>query len=261
MSGDVAEARVTLALARGLADRPTDVVVRINAPPTGAPPPDAAGLSPDVPPPDATGADNTPLENSTQTGVAAADAVFSATIEDDLSDAARRGALHALQTRFAGNLVALNDTLQLYCEELEGNDESDHSINDSRDEWHTIEKVRATFARIVETSHGHAWMSDDGQRRDVEQELLELEDHCAELPSFLHHRLHSMVAEVRTQYRTLIALNSITTVSGAVLFGVFLRLMYTWVFRPLRLLVKGSRCVAAGDFSYRIRLRSQRRNG
>lgn len=55
----------------------------------------------------------------------------------------------------------------------------------------------------------------------------------------------------------LIAVNVVTTASGTLMLGVFLRLIYTWVFRPLRQLVKGSRCVASGDFNYRICLKSQ----
>ncbi len=35
---------------------------------------------------------------------------------------------------------------------------------------------------------------------------------------------------------------------------MFIRLFYTWVFRPLRTLVEGSRRVASGEFNYRIQL-------
>ena len=38
------------------------------------------------------------------------------------------------------------------------------------------------------------------------------------------------------------------------LLAVFIRLFYNWIFRPLRVLVDGSRRVAAGEFGYRIML-------
>jgi signal transduction histidine kinase len=63
--------------------------------------------------------------------------------------------------------------------------------------------------------------------------------------------------EVRIQYRSLIGLLSVTTLSAAALLALFLQLFYRWVFRPLRVLVTGSRRVAAGDFGYRIALASR----
>ena len=44
------------------------------------------------------------------------------------------------------------------------------------------------------------------------------------------------------------------TVSAVLLFLLFMRLSYRWIFRPLRTLIAGSRRVAAGEFGYRIRL-------
>jgi signal transduction histidine kinase len=43
----------------------------------------------------------------------------------------------------------------------------------------------------------------------------------------------------------------------SLLLGLFIRLFYAWVFRPLRVLVDGSRRVAAGEFGYRIALDTQ----
>jgi two-component system, NtrC family, sensor kinase len=43
-------------------------------------------------------------------------------------------------------------------------------------------------------------------------------------------------------------------VAVTLLLMLFIRVVYRWIFRPLRILVKGSRIVAAGDFSYRIHL-------
>ena len=46
-------------------------------------------------------------------------------------------------------------------------------------------------------------------------------------------------------------------IAAIVLIIVFLRLVYIWIFKPLRILLAGSRRVAAGDFNYRIRIDSQ----
>jgi signal transduction histidine kinase len=55
-------------------------------------------------------------------------------------------------------------------------------------------------------------------------------------------------------YRTLIITTWAAALAATVLLAALGVLTYRWVFRPLRLLGHGSRRVAAGDFSFRIRL-------
>jgi signal transduction histidine kinase len=98
---------------------------------------------------------------------------------------------------------------------------------------------------------------DDGKHGAVEADLAQLQTLVGELPSHLHGRLAVLAGEVRTQYRSLIAMLAITTILAAVFLALFIRLFYRWVFQPLRVLVTGSRRVAAGDFNFRIKLASR----
>ena len=43
---------------------------------------------------------------------------------------------------------------------------------------------------------------------------------------------------------------------AAIVFAVFVRLFYRWIFRPLEVLIRGSRKVAGGDFNYHVRLQT-----
>ena len=70
----------------------------------------------------------------------------------------------------------------------------------------------------------------------------------------MHKKLAGFSDEVRGKYAALIVSEWAAAVSAALIFLLFMRLSYRWVFRPLRILIAGSRCVAAGEFSYRIRL-------
>ncbi len=88
----------------------------------------------------------------------------------------------------------------------------------------------------------------------IEPELERLDALAAALPSFLQERLHDLSDEVRTRYRTLIATTWAAASMAVLLLAAIGVLSYRWVFKPLRLLGHGSRRVAAGDFSYRIRL-------
>jgi two-component system, NtrC family, sensor kinase len=176
---------------------------------------------------------------------------------DSLEPVAAAEQLERLQIQFGRKLSSVRHHLRRYRLELAGNDESDDTINDSRDEWHTVRRMETTLQATIDSTRRDFWLADPEQTEAVAEELLHFQELCAEAPSFLHHRLQTMVSEVRTQYRTLIAVNLITTACAALMLGLLLRLMYTWILRPLRLLVKGSRCVAAGDFNYRICLKSR----
>ena len=59
---------------------------------------------------------------------------------------------------------------------------------------------------------------------------------------------------MRSQYRALIVGTWATSISAAVVLALLLRLFYHWVFQPLRILIAGSRKVAAGQFGHRIHL-------
>lgn len=163
----------------------------------------------------------------------------------------------SLAIQFRENLEAVDRTLNLYRAELTENDPSDHSLNNSRDEWQTVDKIEQSIGAVKAIRESPDWIHDAPRRLAAERELTTLAELGRELPSFLHHRLGAMVDEVRVQYRTLIFVDYVTSFSAAILLGVLMRLMYNWIFRPLRLLVKGSRCVAAGDFNYRIHLKTR----
>ena len=60
----------------------------------------------------------------------------------------------------------------------------------------------------------------------------------------------------KSQYRAWIVLTWFAAIAADGLLTCSFRLVYRWIFRPLRMLVKGSRRVAGGDFDYRIKLDS-----
>jgi signal transduction histidine kinase len=157
--------------------------------------------------------------------------------------------------RFAKHLQDLRTTLENYREQLlDGNSPDDLRINDSRGERATVHKIDASLERVVEAVADEDWIADTMRLETIHAELERLQQLAWELPSFLHQRIHDFKDELRIQYRALIILTWVTTVSAGLMLGLFIRLFYTWIFRPLRTLVNGSRRVAAGEFSYRIAL-------
>lgn len=159
--------------------------------------------------------------------------------------------------RFDAQLTEVRATLKEYrkqLDELAKDNPNASRLNDSSQEQQTVAKIDTSLAHILLTASVDGQWITNGDLDALNLELDNLQDLTWDLPSYLHNRIHTFADEVRIQYRTLIILTWVMAVSAALLLWLFIRLFYAWVFRPLRVLVEGSRRVAAGEFGYRIAL-------
>jgi signal transduction histidine kinase len=128
-------------------------------------------------------------------------------------------------------------------------------ISDNAQEWETVDQIEVVLARISKTANRAAdWFFDPALTARLNTDLNELQKLTASLPMHLYTSIREFSADARRQYRTLLGLTWAASISTVAIFALFLRLSLQWVFRPLRVLVDGSRRVAAGDFDFRIRL-------
>ena len=146
--------------------------------------------------------------------------------------------------------TALDD----YCNQLSINDQEDMPIGNNREEQAEVVQLRDSLAAVAELTIDPNWPLDQKLAGQVNDKLEIVQRLAAGLPGHLHRRIHDLAGEVRTRYRTLIILTWIVAVTALATFGLFIHLFYRWVFRPLRVLIKGSRFVAAGNFGHRIHL-------
>ena len=152
-------------------------------------------------------------------------------------------------------LQAIRATLAAYREQLLVNDRGrlgDH--RQPRANGRPCARSTPRWTAIVEASRTARWIADPARLESIHVELERLQNLSVEVAQLPASADHDFAGEVRIQYRALIIVTWITTLSATLLLGLFIRLFYTWVFRPLRVLVKGSRRVAAGEFGYRIAL-------
>ncbi|MBR3218363.1 MAG: HAMP domain-containing histidine kinase, partial [Thermoguttaceae bacterium] len=101
------------------------------------------------------------------------------------------------------------------------------------------------------------WTSDDDIIDQIDAQLSEIQKITEQLPTRLHQQLTGFSDAVRVRYRIVRQIAIAVLIAAIVLIIVFLRLVYIWIFKPLRILLAGSRRVASGDFNYRIRIDSQ----
>ncbi len=87
--------------------------------------------------------------------------------------------------------------------------------------------------------------------------MIGLQSMTADLPTHLHTTLKGFAAEVRGPLSPAAGIGLwITSALAAIVFAVFVRLFFRWIFRPLEVLIRGSRKVAGGDFNYHLRLQT-----
>lgn len=129
-------------------------------------------------------------------------------------------------------------------------------ISDSRQEQETTLAIVATMAEIERLAEARRWHVSRDQADRLTNEFNRLQTLASRLPTFLHQNIEEAMEEARGQYRTLIFVGWITSATTIAGIAGLLALFYRWVFRPLNKLIKGSRRMAAGDFTYQIRLKT-----
>lgn len=164
-------------------------------------------------------------------------------------------AARAARAEFRNSLIDCRDALRKYREKLADN--PDHAgLNDSAAEWQVATTVAQTLNRLQAAAQSEAGPFDPRVRSQVAADVERLCERTASLPGYLHQTIldHTDDDSAKSQYRKLIVLAWITSITTAIVFALLVQLFYRWLFRPLRVLIKGSRKVAAGNFDYRIRL-------
>lgn len=157
---------------------------------------------------------------------------------------------------FRLNLVEAEQIVEKYRRELTDNDEYESAIGDDVRERQTLADIDAVLARIRQLNEGDDWLLDEVRTSQLDGELRQLERLTAALPSYLHENIASFAEHARGQYRLLIVLSWVTSVSTVAIMVFLVNLFYRGIFRPLRVLVRGSRKVASGCFEHRIELDS-----
>ena len=164
--------------------------------------------------------------------------------------------LRSPENEFAKLLTATEWALSRYGLELAAGESDGMPFGDRTQERHSVAEISESL-KTLETLNGPAMFGheqEENKKLIVQWELERLESLSAELPSFLQQRLHALASEVRIRYRTLIVVTWVSVIAAVGLLVTLGILTYHWVFRPLRMLGRGSRRVALGDFDYRIEM-------
>jgi len=173
---------------------------------------------------------------------------------DDEPDQFRTRVL-LVREQFRTKLHVVEETLSDYRTQLEDKVRNGSPMADNQREWKTAGEINDALLRVHAVNCDEDWVLDDvGKVDQLKAELEHLQQLATELPSHLHRKLRGFREEVKSEYRALIVGTWITSALAGLIVVLFLKLFYRWIFRPLEILIGGSRRVAAGQFNFRIRL-------
>ncbi|MDA1051150.1 MAG: HAMP domain-containing sensor histidine kinase [Planctomycetota bacterium] len=169
----------------------------------------------------------------------------------DVGDSRVHNAL--VHHQFGYDLADVKQALKKYREQLEPNGTG---IRDNREEWDTVTSIQRTLERIEHLSEADDWILETYRDDNLREELDGLYQLAGTLPGHLQSRMLQLKGNARGEYHTLLGLTWTTSILSIGILGLLVRLFYDWVFRPLRVLITGSRIVASGEFDHRIQLNS-----
>ncbi len=155
---------------------------------------------------------------------------------------------------FALSVFEVSEALGRYRDQLASNEHDLTVMGDNRDEWEAVEEIERTLKQINDMNKVEDWIQDQVELDMLRTELDKLHRLVSDLPRHLQNRMQEMKGNVRGGYHTLIVLTCVTSVGAFLMLILLLKFFYDWVFRPLGILISGSRQVAEGDFNHRIQL-------
>ncbi len=118
----------------------------------------------------------------------------------------------------------------------------------------TLRQIEQTLSHIDAAQRTADWATDWRARERLSDDLRDVQQLSGKLLLHFQEAFGHVTDEARAEYRALIILTWATSVTTALMLALFVKLFYQWIFLPLRVLIQGSRRVAAGEFNHRIRL-------
>jgi len=167
---------------------------------------------------------------------------------------------HGLRRQCGDEFDLLVDAIERYRRQLDQNEvESDPRLGDDSLERGTLAQIDQVIANIEGGGYFNSklqedWLLDPSRIGMLRDEVEKLRGFVAELPSHLHQRLKTLAVSVRAQYRTALISAWVCAGMAMVLLVTSIRVFFKWFAKPLEVLVEGSRKVALGEFSHRVRL-------
>lgn len=162
-----------------------------------------------------------------------------------------------LESRFKKALFDVRRAHSKYRQEIENRIAQGRHEKSFRKEFSILHDIRTSLQELDEQVASNDWSLTEGRLEAIEKDLDELQKQVAALPKHLHDELRGYTESMKRRARWLNGIMLLCITISALLTGLLIWLSYVWIFRPLNILIRDSRQIAAGDFEHRIALSSK----
>ncbi|MDG2470581.1 MAG: ATP-binding protein [Pirellulaceae bacterium] len=163
----------------------------------------------------------------------------------------------SVRQEFLFDLEQVNLALIDYQAQLEENVKEGRMLSDVGREKMTVEELQSILSRIAADFARSDWVFTDTNRIALDQALMQLQEQVTLLPGFLTQRMDAFHELARAEYKTWMYLSGMMSLAALACLGLLAAGIYFWILRPLRVLIRGSKMVASGNFDHRINVRTR----
>ncbi len=161
------------------------------------------------------------------------------------------------QGNFERRIAEIKSALDEYRKELEKTNIKDAKFADNSQEREFVQTFERSLSKIRGMVGEGDWMF--GRRpyqmiNSMDDELGNLQQLTAELPSFMQQRMHDFSENAKAEYRTWITLTVLMSIAALVMIIFLANKFRNKLMLPMEALVEGSRQVAAGNYDFRIQM-------
>lgn len=153
---------------------------------------------------------------------------------------------------FRNNLRTVNSALELYKNQIDNDSERYSELADKSQELLSIAEMQKDLDWIDQNQWGN--IDNPGFNQTLEDRLEHLQAEANQLPQKMKQRTELLANSARADYRKWFTNVGILAMGGVIAVIWLMHRFRARVFRPLDVLVCGSRRVAAGDFNHRIEI-------
>ncbi|MBM3998101.1 MAG: HAMP domain-containing histidine kinase [Planctomycetes bacterium] len=159
----------------------------------------------------------------------------------------------SLPLEFRFHLNEAIGSLRAYQELARAVDDFGGPIGDRAHEADMLTGIAESLDRISIADSSAEWhLRRQAHLEGLAPEVERIHESTTKLLAEMYSRMRDLQSVVRIEYRTFIVLAWGSSIAGVVLLALLVHAFHAWVFRPLKVLINGSRRVASGDFAYRI---------
>ena len=154
-------------------------------------------------------------------------------------------------------LKGIERTLDKYEYQLQLGTRYDTSVAQHRRELAFVASFRRSLSVIDKVVEDNDWfLGRDGLVRSLREELEGLQLEASQLPVFLQQRMDAFAGDARKQYYAWMWASLLLTILALSMISLLMVHFRNRIFRPLSMLLEGSRQVAKGNYNYRVELNS-----